>query len=233
MDLKTLHKVSYGLYIITSINKNKINGQIANVLFQITAEPPRIAISINKKNLTNNYIKKSKVFAASILSVNASMKLIGNFGFKSGRDIDKFKNIKYKIGKTKAPIVTDGSIAFVEGKVIDSIECDTHTIFIGEVVDAQVLSDEEPMTYAYYHICKGGVSPKTAPTYVKEMDKKNNEKEEKKMDKYVCNVCGYVYDPEKGDPDSGIEPGTAFEDIPDDWVCPLCGAAKSDFSKQE
>ena len=232
MNLKTLHKVSYGLYIITSRKDDKINGQIANVLFQITSNPPRVAISINNKNLTHDYIKKSKVFAASILSVNTPMTLIGNFGFKSGRDIDKFKDIKYKIGKTKAPIVTDGSLAFVEGKVIDSIECGTHTIFISEVVDAEVLTDEEPMTYAYYHVCKGGVSPKTAPTYIKNMDTKKD-KEEEKMDKYVCNVCGYVYDPEKGDPDNGVDPGTAFEDLPDDWVCPLCGASKKDFSKQE
>jgi len=232
MDIKTLHKVSYGLYIICSKNNNKINGQIANVLFQITAEPPQVAISINKQNLTHEYIKKSKVFAASILSEKAPMTLIGNFGFKSGKDIDKFKDINYKIGKTKAPIVTDGSLAFVEGKITDSIDCGTHTIFIGKVVDAEILSDDEPMTYAYYHICKGGVSPKTAPTYMRSIDK-ITKKEEEKMDKYVCKICGYVYDPKKGDPDSGIEPGTKFEDIPDDWVCPVCGAAKTDFEKQE
>ena len=232
MDLKTLHKVSYGLYIICSKNNDKINGQIANVLFQITAEPPQVAISINKQNLTHEYIKKSKVFTASILSEKAPMTLIGNFGFKSGKDIDKFKDINYKIGKTKAPIVTDGSLAFVEGKITDSIDCGTHTIFIGKVVDAEILSDDEPMTYAYYHICKGGVSPKTAPTYMRSIDK-ITKKEEEKMDKYVCKICGYVYDPERGDPDGGVAPGTAFEDIPDDWVCPLCGASKTDFEKQE
>lgn len=232
MDLKTLHKVSYGLYIITSTNNDKINGQIANVLFQITSEPPRVAISINKQNLTHEYIKKSKVFAASILSVNAPMTLIGNFGFKSGRDIDKFKDINYNIGKTKSPIVTDGSLAFVEGKIIDSIECGTHTIFIGEVVNAEILSDDKPMTYEYYHKVKGGISPKTAPTYMKSIDE-TVKKEERKMDKYVCKVCGYVYDPEKGDPDNGIDPGTKFEDIPDDWVCPVCGVGKEDFEKEK
>ena len=232
MDLKTLHKVSYGLYIITSTNNDKINGQIANVLFQITSEPPRVAISINKQNLTHEYIKKSKVFTASILSVNAPMTLIGNFGFKSGRDIDKFKDINYNIGKTKSPIVTDGSLAFVEGKIIDSIECGTHTIFIGEVVNAEILSDDKPMTYEYYHKVKGGISPKTAPTYMKSIDE-TVKKEERKMDKYVCKVCGYVYDPEKGDPDNGIDPGTKFEDIPDDWVCPVCGVGKEDFEKEK
>ena len=90
------------------------------------------------------------------------------------------------------------------------------------------------MTYEYYHEVKGGLSPKTAPTYYKEIDKAKEiiKKEEEKMDKYVCTVCGYVYDPEKGDPDGGIAPGTKFEDISDEWVCPLCGVGKNDFKKE-
>ena len=232
MNPKTLHKLSYGLYVICSKNKEKINGQIANVLFQITAEPPVVAISINKQNLTHKYIDQSKVFTASILSETTPMPFIGNFGFKSGRDINKFENIKYKLGETKAPIVIENSLAFVEAKVLDKIDCGTHTIFIGKIIEAELLAEGNPMTYEYYHKCKGGVSPKTAPTYTEAMDKKE-EKEEEKMDKYVCNVCGYVYDPEKGDPDNGIEPGTSYGDLPEDWVCPLCGASKDNFSKQE
>lgn len=85
------------------------------------------------------------------------------------------------------------------------------------------------MTYAYYHEIKGGKAPKTAPTY----NKGANKKETKKMKKYVCTVCGYVYEPEKGDPDSGIKPGTPFEQLPDDWVCPVCGADKSAFELAE
>ncbi len=100
----------------------------------------------------------------------------------------------------------------------------THTIFIGEVVDAAVLTDEEPMTYAYYHLVKRGATPKAAPTYLKEEGGD-------RMDTYECTVCGYIYDPEKGDPDSGIAPGTPFEELPDDWVCPVCGAAKDQFEK--
>ena len=100
-----------------------------------------------------------------------------------------------------------------------------------EVTDSEILADGKPMTYEYYHEIKGGYSPKTAPTYSGVVDKPNN-KEEKKMDKYRCDVCGYVYNPEKGDPDNGVEPGTAFEDIPDDWVCPVCGAGKDQFSKE-
>lgn len=234
MDLKTLHKISYGLYVICSKNDDTYNGQIANAVFQITANPPIVAISINKDNFTHELIMKSKVCSISILSEETSMKFIGTFGFKSGKDIDKLKDVEYIIGKTETPIIKDYTIGAVELEVKDSIDVGTHTLFIGEVVNAELFNDDPPMTYEYYHIIKGGYSPKTAPTFYKEMDKQSkSEKEEKKMDKYVCDVCGYVYDPSVGDPDNDIAPGTAFEDIPDDWVCPVCGAPKSEFSKEE
>ena len=232
MDPRTLHKISYGLYIICSKNEEKMNGQIANALFQVTADPPTIAVSINKQNLTHEYIEKSNFFTASVLSESTPMIFIGKFGFKSGRDIDKFKGVKYKLGKVKVPIVLDNALACIEAKVIDKIDVATHTIFIGRVEDAEILSEDKPMTYEYYHKVKGGVSPKTAPTYTIMVDKETK-KEEEKMPKYVCKVCGYIYDPEKGDPDGGVAPGTKFEDIPDDWVCPVCGASKADFEKQE
>ena len=232
MNSKTLHKISYGLYVICSKNGEKMNGQIANALFQVTAEPATIAVSINKQNLTHEYIEKSNFFTVSILSENTPMGFIGNFGFKSGRDIDKFKDVEYKLGKDKVPLVLDNALACIEAKVIDKIDVGTHTIFIGRVEDADILSEDKPMTYEYYHKVKGGVSPKTAPTYSSMVDKETK-KEEEKMDKYVCKVCGYVYDPEKGDPDGGIAPGTNFEDIPDDWVCPVCGVGKEEFEKEK
>jgi flavin reductase (DIM6/NTAB) family NADH-FMN oxidoreductase RutF len=171
MDRKALHKISYGLYVVCSKNNEKINGQIANSIFQVTSEPPTIAVSINKLNLTHEYITKSKVFTISVLSEEAPMKFIGTFGFKCGRDINKFEEVNYKLGETKTPIVTDYSIAAIEAKVIDKIDVGTHTIFIGEIIDSEILSDKTPMTYEYYHKVKGGFSPKTAPTYYKEMDK--------------------------------------------------------------
>lgn len=231
MDPKALHKISYGLYIVCSKKDNKKNGQIANTVFQITAEPPTVAVSINKQNLTHEYIDTSKIFTVSVLSIEAPMKLIGNFGFKSGRDIDKFKEVKFKLSKSHIPLILDYTIACFEAKVINKIDAGTHTIFIGEITDAEILSDKKPMTYEYYHQVKGGYSPKTAPTYSGMVDKPKK-LEEKKMNKYRCDICGYIYDPEKGDPDNGIEPGTAFEDLPDDWVCPVCGAGKDQFSKE-
>lgn len=224
MNKKTLYKVSYGMYVISSKMNEKINGQIANTVFQVTSEPPAIAVSINKQNLTHEYIQESKVFTVSILSKETPMEFIGRFGFKSGRELDKFKDVNYKAGATGAPLVLENTVGYLEAEVIESLDAGTHTVFIGKVVDAEIIKDGEPMTYAYYHEVKRGTAPKTAPTYIKE---------EGKMEKYECTVCRYVYDPEKGDPDSGIKPGTLFEELPDDWVCPVCGAGKDKFRKEE
>jgi flavin reductase (DIM6/NTAB) family NADH-FMN oxidoreductase RutF/rubredoxin len=229
INLKALHKITYGLYVVCSKSDGKANGQIANAIFQVTSEPPTIAISINKKNLTHELIKKSKFFTISVLSEETPMTLIGTFGFKCGRDIDKITGVNCKSGISNIPIVLEHSIAYIEAEVVNSVDVGTHTIFIGKVIDCDIIDDKKPMTYDYYHKVKGGLSPKTAPTYIAK--EKDREKEEEKMDKYVCTVCGWIYDPEKGDPDGNIKPGTKFEDIPDDWVCPVCGASKSDFEK--
>jgi flavin reductase (DIM6/NTAB) family NADH-FMN oxidoreductase RutF/rubredoxin len=231
MDPRALHKISYGLYVVCSKKDERINGQIANALFQVSAEPQTIAVSINKQNLTHEYIKNSGLFTVSVLNKETPMKFIGIFGFQSGRNLNKFNNVRHTFGVSKCPYILDFTIAYFEAQVIDSIDVITHTVFIGKVLDSQILTEEEPMTYDYYHKVKGGYSPKTAPTYSAVVDKQQA-KEEKKMDKYVCSVCGYVYDPEKGDPDSNIEPGTAFEDLPADWVCPVCGAPKDAFEKE-
>ncbi len=233
MNLKALYKISYGVYIVASKKGDKFNGQIANTVFQVTSEPPQIAISINKSNLTHEFIESSGVFTVSVLSTETPMTQIGKFGFKSGRDIDKFESTNYKVGKTGAPIVLDNALAYLECEVVKSLDTGTHTIFVGRIVDADVLSDGEPMTYAYYHQIKKGKSPKTAPTYIADGEGTRTKKESKKMAKYRCQICGYIYDPEEGDPDSGIKPGTPFEELPDDWVCPICGAGKEDFEKVE
>jgi len=228
MDLKALYKINYGLYVISSRKKDKLNGQIANTLFQVTSEPPTIAVSINKKNLTHQFIEESRVFAASVLSENTPLKFIGRFGFKSGREIDKFTRVNYKIGKTGAPLVLENTLAYMEAEVIKKIDVGTHTIFIGKVVEVENIKEGIPMTYTYYHEVKRGKAPKAAPTYIKEETKKRGES----MDKYRCTVCGYIYDPEKGDPDGGIKPGIPFKKLPDDWLCPICGASKEEFEKE-
>jgi flavin reductase (DIM6/NTAB) family NADH-FMN oxidoreductase RutF/rubredoxin len=231
MNMRAVQKMCYGVYIISSKKGNKINGQIANTAFQITSDPATVAISINKQNLTHEYIETSKVFTISILAKEAPMTLIGQFGFKSGRDIDKFQDTQYRKGVTGAPIVLDQTVAYMECEVLSSTDVGTHTIFIGKIIDCDNLSDAEPMTYAYYHQIKGGKSPKTAPTYIEE--ETEVVKTAAASGKYKCKICGYIYDPAKGDPDGGIRPGTSFEELPDTWTCPICNAPKSEFEKEE
>lgn len=226
MNTKALYSLTYGLFVVSSFKGNKFNGQIANTVIQVCSEPQVIQCIINKNNLTHDYISNSKVFAVSILARETPLNFIGGFGFKSGREVDKFIDINVKVGKTGAPIVMDNSLAYLEAKVIGQYDVYTHTIFVGELVDADVIKEGEPITYAYYQQVKRGSTPKSAPSYQPE------KKEEKsKMDRYQCSVCGYIYDPEKGDPEGGIKPGTRFEDVPDDWTCPVCGASKDQFKK--
>jgi flavin reductase (DIM6/NTAB) family NADH-FMN oxidoreductase RutF/rubredoxin len=229
MNIKALQKLGYGLYVVTSRKGDQFNGQIANTVFQVTPEPPTVAISINKKNLTWEFIKDSKVFAVSVLCEGTPLTFIGRFGFKSGRDMNKFEGINYKIGETGAPVVLDNAVAYLEARVTQEMDAGTHTIFLGVVVNADVISNEVCMTYDYYRHVKRGVTPKAAATYIEEKEERKESKLQ--MAKYKCTVCGYIYDPEKGDPDGGISPGTPFEKLPDDWVCPVCGAAKSEFEK--
>lgn len=226
MNLKALQTLTYGIYIIGSRMGDRLNGQIANTAFQITSEPPTIAASINKQNLTHQFITASKVFTVSVLCQDTPLSFIGRFGFKSGRDIDKLEGVDYLIGETEAPVIVENAVSYLEAKVVKEVDAGTHTIFIGEVVGADVLNEKTCMTYDYYHKVKRGTTPKTAPSYV----------EEKKMEavkaaKYRCKVCGYIYDPELGDADGGVKPGTPFEKIPDSWVCPVCGAPRSEFEK--
>lgn len=228
MNLKTLHKLGYGLYVVASRKGDQLNGQIANTVFQITSEPPTVAVSINKNNLTWEFIQESRVFTVSILCQDTPLSFIGHFGFKSGRDIDKLDGINYQIGQTKAPVVIDNAVAYLEAKLTNEMDLGTHTIFVGQIMDADVLNDKTCMTYDYYHQVKRGTTPRTAPSYVEEKKEVTS-----KMVNYKCSVCGWVYDPEIGDPDSGIAAGTPFEQIPDDWVCPVCGAFKSDFERIE
>src|SRR3972149_9842076 len=151
MNLEALHKLGYGVYVVGSHKGEKLNGQIANTLFQITSEPPTVAVSINKNNLTHEYIKASKVFSAAVLCQATPLSYIGGFGFKSGRDVDKLKGVNYKIGQTVSPIFLDHATAYLEAEVIQDVDVGTHTIFIGKVVATEVLNDEACMTYDYYH----------------------------------------------------------------------------------
>jgi flavin reductase (DIM6/NTAB) family NADH-FMN oxidoreductase RutF len=133
----------------------------------MTSEDPiTVGVCVNHNNLTYAFIDKSKVFTNSILSENAPMNLIGNFGYKFGRDIDKFEGNNYKTGKNGVLIVLDSTVAFLELELINQMDLGSHTMFVGEVVNGDISSDENPMTYAYYHNVKSGKLPKSAPHYI-------------------------------------------------------------------
>lgn len=167
MNSKALRKLSYGVYLISSKLGGRMNGQVANTVFQVTSEPPKVAVCINKGNFTHECILSSRAFSVSILKKEAPMTLIGRFGFISGRNFNKFEGIAYKTGKTGVPIVLEGSVAYLEAVVTSSLDVGTHTLFVGELVDAELLSDEEVMTYEYYHRVRRGISPEKAPTYIR------------------------------------------------------------------
>ena len=168
MNAKALHKLGYGMYVVAYKHGARLNAQIANTVFQITSEPPTVAVSINKSNLTHQFIQESRVFAAAVLCQDAPLSFIGRFGFKSGRDTNKLEGVDYRIGKTGAPLVTENAVAYLEAEVIKEVDMGSHTIFIGSLVDADVISDEACMTYEYYHQVKRGTTPRTAPSYIKE-----------------------------------------------------------------
>ena len=161
-------KIGYGVYLVTSLgSKSQFNGLVANVVVQITSNPAQFAICINKNNLTHGYIQRSKVFGVTILEEATPMTFIGTFGFKSGRDINKFENISFELGsETDAPLVLDYGVGVMELEVVGEMDAITHTLFVGQVKSARIIKDTPAMTYAYYREVKKGKSSKLAPTFV-------------------------------------------------------------------
>ncbi len=207
MDKKVLRNLSYGVYVVTSKDNDKNVGCIANSAMQVTSSNPTIAVSINHDNYTNKVIKKTKKFGLSILKENSNSKIIGEFGFKTSKDNDKFENISYE-EIDGIPLITD-SCGKIVCKVIDVMETDTHTVFLGEVIKADGYTNDNPMTYKYYHEKLKGTSPKNAPTY-----EETNEGNKTNHKKWKCKICGYVYE---GDT------------LPEDFICPICGQPHTEF----
>jgi len=221
IQLEALYKISYGLYIVTSGDRNQGNGFVSNTVFQVTSQPQRFAVCCNKDNYSASFIQQFKAFAISILAQDTSAELIGKFGYKSGREMNKMTDVKVIFKETNVPIVLDGSLAFFECKLVDVFDVGTHWIFIGELVSAEIVDDTgEPLTYAYYREVKKGFSPKNAPTYI-DQSKIETKTENAMSKKFKCPICGYIYDE--------AEEKVKFSDLPDDWVCPVCGSEKSEF----
>ena len=233
INFETFFRVSYGLYLVSAKFQDTKAGYVANTVFQVSSQPPKFGISCNKDNFTAEIIKKSGAFAFSILGEQASTGLIGDFGYRSGREIDKFRGVNYFIGETGSPVITDSCVAWFDCRITDTIDIGTHLLFIGDAIASDLINlDIKPLTYKYYREVMKGYSPKNAPTYVeKSLLESEISKEAIENELWQCQLCHYTYESEKGDPISGIEPGTKFEDLPDDWTCPICGADKSMFER--
>ena len=173
------------------------------------------------------------------------MKIIGDFGFMSSVDINKFEGINYLKGESGSPIVIDSSVAWFDCRVTKTIDLGTHYLIIGEVIDSDEISDDEPLTYQYYREKYKMYSPKHSPTYIEKskldeeiqaviVDDRSSETDVTYFDgqRYICAICGFVYDPEEGDPTIGIAPGTPFEELPESYRCPICNAGKEYFKKE-
>lgn len=223
INFEALFKISYGLYIVSAGSNEYGNGFVSNTVFQVTSDPPRFAACCNKDNHTAGLIQSGGSFSVSVLQADAAATTIGTFGFKSGKDLNKMEGMELKYGETGVPIVLNDAIAYLECRLVDTYDVGTHLIFIGELVQADVLDPQkEALTYLHYRQVKKGMAPKNAPTYI---DKAKLEKKTEKGEfaKYECAACGYIYDEEKE--------GKKFEDLPDDWICPVCGSDKDDFIK--
>ena len=202
MDRKAMYKLSYGLFVLTSSFEEKDNGCIINTAGQVTSEPNRISIAVNKANYTEELVRKSGRFNVSVLSEEASFDLFKRFGFQTGRDTDKFAGFsECRRSANGLYYVTAGTNAYLSASVEQTIDLGSHTLFIASVDDMEVLSDVSSATYAYY---QSSIKPKPAQQPVAGKTA------------WRCTVCGYVYE---------------GEELPADFICPLCKHPASDFEK--
>lgn len=210
MDKKALYQISSGLYLVSSKDNDHRAGCIINTLMQVTSSPVQVTITVNKENDTTNTILKSRAFSVTMLTKNVDMNIIASFGFQSSKDVDKFGTREVFTDELENPYIKEGMNASLACKVVKEVDLGSHILFVGEVVEGEVISDEESMTYAYYQKEKKGTSPKNAPTY--------QEPEKSKKTRWRCKICGYIYE---------------GEELPADFRCPICGRPASDFEKIE
>ena len=210
--------MTYGLFVLGTLDASgKPTGCVVNTVFQFLNEPYTIAVSVSRSNYTHACIEHTKLFSVSILSEKTGADVIGTFGFLSGRTTDKFQTVPYDVMSEGIPILKDDICGNLLCKVVDQMDFTEQTLFIAEVVDTRKsVQAAKPMTYAYYHEVKRGKTPKSAPSYREETAAPEASA------RWVCSLCGYEYDGEEG----------PFEELPDDWICPICAVSKSSFVRK-
>ena len=200
VEPNAMFKLSYGLFVLTAREGDRDNGCIINTAAQLTSNPNRISIAVNKGNFTHDMILHTGVFNVSVLTTDAPFDLFKYYGFQSGRDVNKFEGDGFPRGRNGVAYVSGCTNAFISGKVVEAHDYGTHTLFVADVTEAQVLSNAPSVTYAYYF---DHIKPKPQAAA-------------KKQTGWVCKICGYVYE---------------GEELPADFICPLCKHGASDFEK--
>ena len=230
IDQTAFFSLSYGLYVIAAKDGERQAGCIANTFQQVTATPLQVSVALNKENATTDAVRAAGRFTASCLSQEATMELIGNFGFHCSRDRDKFAACESTVDAAGLPYVAEQACARFSVRVVQEVDLGTHVLFVGEVEEAEKLGDCEPMTYAYYHQVKGGKTPPKASSYLPEADgpaavpapaaEAAAEAPAEAAPKigWRCTVCGHI---------------EYVDELPDDFICPVCGVGKDMFERVE
>lgn len=204
MDNKAMYKLSYGLFVLTAKEKDKLNGCITNTAIQVASEPNTISFAVNKANYTHDMLMNTKKANISVLSESASFDLFKHFGFQSGRDVDKFDGFSdYETSANGLPYITSGTNAYFSIDIESTVDLGSHTLFIGKPTAMEVLDDAPSATYSYY---QSNIKPK--PEAVKKTSDGKTV--------WRCKICGYEY---------------VGDEIPEDFICPICKHPASDFEK--
>ena len=212
IDTKAFRSMNYGMYIISTKRGDELVGCVVNTFQQVTSKPARVSVAINKENYTAGAVLEAGRFEATVLSESASMELIGRFGFKTSAEIDKFAETPHSFDEAGVPFVTEGAVAHIGARVIESIDVGTHYLIVGEVECAEVLSS-------------GGKTPPKASSYEEKADEPAvatevaaPQEDAKPRYGWRCMICGYVVE---------------MDELPDDFTCPMCGMGRDMFERIE
>ena len=221
VDSTAFHSLSYGLYIIASKAGERRAACVANTFQQVTSSPLQVCVTLNKENATARAVEESGRFTASCLSQDATMELIGTFGFHCSDDRDKFAECESAEDAAGVPYIAEQCVARFSARVVSTLDVGTHVMFVGEMEEAEKVCAGEPMTYAYYHLVKGGKTPPKASSYLPDEPPAaapaSGDAPKPKI-AWRCTVCGHI---------------EYVDELPDDYVCPVCGVGKDMFERIE
>lgn len=223
IEANAFHCLSYGLYIVSSEANGKAAGCVANTFAQVTSTPLQVSVTLNKDNATTSVVREAGRYTASCLSEEATMELIGTFGFHSSSEIDKFAEVEEGVDEAGVPYVAAQACAWFSVRIVQEIDLGTHIMFIGEVEQAERIGADAPMTYAFYHQVKGGKTPPKASSYLPEelggdQPVASGVPSGKTRVAWRCTVCGHI---------------EYVDELPDDFMCPICGVGKDMFERIE